>query len=67
MAELDQTGGTEGTDSVSTGTGAGGAGGGWVCGGVWVGGGLCVLIKNKKEGQVPECDHDHEGQFRRKE
>ena len=34
MAELDQTGGTEGTDSVSTGTGAGGAGGGWVCGGV---------------------------------
>ena len=29
MAELDRTGGTEGTDSVSTGTGAGGAGGGW--------------------------------------
>ena len=38
MAELDQTGGTEGTDSVSTGTGAGGAGGGWVCGGVGMAG-----------------------------
>ena len=51
MAELDQTGGTEGTDSVSTGTGAGGAGGGWVCAGVWVGGlDLGVLIKKKKRG-----------------
>ena len=44
MAELDQTGGTEGTDSVSTGTGAGGAGGGrWVGVGMFVGCGDLVV------------------------
>ena len=48
MAELDQTGGTEGTDSVSTGTGAGGAGGvRWGGDGL----GLGVLIKKKKRGR----------------
>ena len=61
MAELDQTGGTEGTDSGSTGTGAGGAGGGWVCGGVGVGGWLglgCFNSEEKTEVQMPECDHE---------